>query len=202
MQFLSLCVLITLSANSILHGAASWIEQVKKAPSRDTVQFLTAQHAIHHDNSTLFMNMLYQNSSLVHYVHKQSTAITQYVDLLKAAIGTLREDRFFFVTQLLQHGATINSMHIASCIAALRMRPEQFNYPIQYFCIEHSVLTNLQKLFCTLDGHLVADTQIPAQKALQRAVRDFICTDGSAVANIPDLLAAVEVYPVASSSGR
>lgn len=206
MQLSHLCILITSFASTTAYGAAAWIELVQKAPTREATQFLTAKNAINHNNPTLFMNTLIDNSSLVHYVHKSSISPTQpatqsqHEDLLKTAIGTLRSDRFFFVTQLLDHhGATISSMHIAHCIAALHMRREQFSRAFDYFCIEYCVLTNLQKFYYSMGDRILADTKIPAQRSLQLAVHDFIDTHGSTIGNITELLAAVGIHPAASS---
>lgn len=190
---------IVLCANIHLYGA-SWIEQVKRAPSADATHFITAKNAIHHNNPGLFIDTLNSRPSLVH--HKVQSGITAgaHEDLLTTAIGNLRNDRSFFFAQLLHRGAVMSSRHISCCIAALQIRPERFNDPLEFFCIEPCVLNNLQKLFHTMSAQVLTDTQVPAQDALKDAIRNFIGTHGKAIYNIPDLLAALGVHPIAGSS--
>lgn len=197
--------LVILSASSTLYGAAGWVDHVSKTSD----PFITAKNAIHNDNAELFMDTLRRNPLLVHYLHNPSTDKTlqtlqlQHVDLLKVAIGTLKEDRTFFVIQLLNHyKAKISSMHIASCIAALPNRSHNPTGSTDFFYIERCTLTNLTKLFYNLGDHMLAGAEIPAQKALQAAVQDFIGSSRGTLGNISELLSAVTLQTTAYNSRR
>lgn len=185
MKRIYILTLIALSASFNTHAAAT--KTSARAAARRTT-FTTAQKKIISNEPVAFMTLLKDNPGIErHTINKCSDAPSQmtqecHIDLLKVAIGTLQEDRTFYVEQLLRRGAKLSEVHIASCALAIDQKTSTGT-------VDQTVLKNLTKLFHTLHGHKIA--RYSAEVMLQQAVRNIASAKRDQISNMHALLATV-----------